>query len=52
MNDTKGILLELSNKYINSRTNEQATMNIYFNCIKVVWEPIKTRVMIFLKEAI
>lgn len=37
---TKNNLLELSNKYINSITNEQGILNIYFNCIKKVWEPI------------
>lgn len=38
--NTKNFLLELSNKYINSRTNEQGIMNIYFNCIKKIWSPI------------
>lgn len=38
--NTKNNLLELSNKYINSRTNEQGIMNIYFNCIKKIWQPI------------
>lgn len=37
--NTKNELLKLSNKYINSRTNEQGIMNIYFNCIKKVWTP-------------
>ncbi len=32
-------LIFLSKKWINSRTNEQAIMNIYFNCIKKVWSP-------------
>lgn len=39
--NTKDELLSLSNKYINSRTNEQGIMNIYFNCIKKIWEPVK-----------
>lgn len=38
---TKDDLLELANKYINSRTNEQGIMNIYFNCIKRIWKPMK-----------
>lgn len=41
--NTKNDLLELSNRYINSRTNEQGIMNIYFNCIKKIWEPIKIK---------
>ena len=36
-------LLKLSNKYINSKANEQGIMNIYFNCIKQIWEPIKIK---------
>ena len=38
--NTKNDLLELSNKYINSRTNDQGIMNIYFICIKKIWQPI------------
>lgn len=41
--NTKNDIIELSNKYINSRTNEQGIMNIYFNCIKNVWLPIKIK---------
>lgn len=41
--NTKDDLLELSNKYINSKTNEQGIMNLYFNCIRKVWEPIKIK---------
>lgn len=41
--NTKDDLLELSNKYINSRTNEQGIMNLYFNCIRKVWKPIKVK---------
>jgi len=40
---TKNNLLELSNKYINSRTNEQGILNIYFNCIKKAWKPIPVK---------
>jgi len=38
--NTKYDLIDLSNKYINSKTNEQGIMNIYFNCIKNIWEQI------------
>lgn len=38
--NTKNNILELSNKYINSRTNEQGIINLYFNCIKKIWKPI------------
>ena len=38
--NTKNDILELSNKYINSKTNEQGIMNLYFNCIKNIWQPI------------
>lgn len=41
--NTKSDLIELSNKYINSKTNEQGIMNIYFNCIKNIWEQIKIK---------
>jgi len=36
-------LLELSNKYINSKTNEQGIFNLYFKCIKKIWNPIPIR---------
>jgi hypothetical protein len=39
--NTKTELIELSNKYINSRTNEQGIMNLYFNCIKKIWKPLQ-----------
>lgn len=41
--NTKKDLLDLSNKFINSKTNEQGIMNIYFNCIKKIWEPVKIK---------
>lgn len=41
--NTKDNLLELSNKYINSRTNEQGILNLYFNCIKKIWTPMKIK---------
>jgi len=41
--NTKNNLIELSNKYINSKTNEQGIMNIYFNCIIKIWESIKLK---------
>ena len=41
--NTKDILIELSNKYINSKTNEQGIMNLYFNCLKNIWEQIKIK---------
>jgi len=41
--NTKKEILELSNKYINSRTNEQGIMNLYFNCIKKIWKPAKIK---------
>jgi len=37
---TKSEILMLSDKYINSRTNEQGIMNLYFNCINKIWQPI------------
>jgi hypothetical protein len=39
-NDTKKNLIDLSNKYINSKTNEQGIMNLYFNCIKKIWSQV------------
>jgi hypothetical protein len=41
--DTKNNLLELANKFINSKTNEQGIMNIYFNCTKKIWEPSRIK---------
>lgn len=38
---TTNQLLELGNRYINTRTNEQAIMNILFNCDKKVWKQIQ-----------
>lgn len=36
--DTFNKLVELSNKYLNSRTNDQGILNIYFTLIKKVWQ--------------
>ena len=36
-------LLELGNYYINTRTNEQAIMNLLFNCEKQVWKQIQIK---------
>lgn len=33
-------LMELSNKYPISKTNEQAIMNLYFNCTKKIWKQL------------
>jgi hypothetical protein len=41
--NTKTDLIELSYKYINSKTNEQGVLNIYFNCIKKIWKQIKIK---------
>ena len=41
--DTYDMLVELSNKYPNSRTNDQGIMNIYFLCIRNIWEQIKIK---------
>lgn len=36
-------LLSLGRKYINTKTNEQAIMNLLFNCKMKVWEQIKIK---------
>lgn len=36
-------LIELGNQYINTRTNEQAIMNLLFNCEKNVWKQIQIK---------
>lgn len=36
----KDKLLTLANKYINSKTNEQAIMNLLFNCELKIWSPL------------
>jgi hypothetical protein len=41
--NTKQNLLELSNKYIHSRTNEQAIFNVYFNCMLKIWTPLQIK---------
>jgi hypothetical protein len=38
--DTYDKLVELSNKYPNSKTNDQGIMNLYFLCIRNIWEQI------------
>lgn len=39
-NDTKNILIEMSKKWINSKTNEQGIMNLLFNCEQKIWKQI------------
>jgi hypothetical protein len=39
--DTYDTLVNLSNKYPNSKTNDQGIMNLYFLCIRNLWEQIK-----------
>jgi len=41
--DTYDSLVDLSNKYPNSKTNDQGIMNIYFLCIRNIWEQIKIK---------
>jgi hypothetical protein len=41
--NTKSDLIELSYKYINSKTNEQGILNIYFNCIKNIWKQVQIK---------
>jgi hypothetical protein len=41
--DTYDKLKVLGYKYINSRTNEQGILNIYFNCIKNIWKQVKIK---------
>jgi hypothetical protein len=41
--DTFKILIDLSNKYYNTKTNEQAIFNLYFTCYKKVWEQLKIK---------
>ena len=41
--NTVETLLSLGNHYINTRTNEQAIMNLLFNCEKKVWKQIQIK---------
>lgn len=41
--DTISKLIDLGNYYINTRTNEQAIMNLLFNCEKKVWKQIQIK---------
>jgi hypothetical protein len=41
--NTFNTLIELSNKYYNTKTNEQAIFNLYFTCYKKVWEQLKIK---------
>ena len=41
--DTYDMLVNLSNKYPNSKTNDQGIMNLYFLCIRNIWEQIKIK---------
>lgn len=41
--NTFDMLVNLSNIYINSKTNDQAILNIYFNCLLKAWEQIKIK---------
>jgi hypothetical protein len=40
LEDTLEKLIELSKVYFNSRTNDQAILNLYFLCIRNIWEQI------------
>ena len=40
--NTKNDIINYSNKYPISRTNEQAIMNVYFNGIHKMWKPMPT----------
>lgn len=42
-NDLTAQILEYGDKYINTRTNEQAIMNLIFNCEKKIWSPLPIR---------
>ena len=42
-NDTFSNLLNLSFKYFNGKTNEQAIMNLYFNCKLKLWKQIQIK---------
>lgn len=42
-NDTFDTLMELSYHYVNSKTNDQAILNLYFSCMKHKWEQIKVK---------
>lgn len=41
--DTFDTLVKLSNVYINSKTNDQAILNLYFNCLLKKWKQIKIK---------
>jgi hypothetical protein len=41
--DSYDTLLDLSNKFPNSKTNDQGIMNLYFLCTRNVWEQIKIK---------
>lgn len=41
--DTFDTLVRLSNIYVNSKTNDQAILNIYFNCLLKKWKQIKIK---------
>lgn len=41
--DTYDKLIELSDEYPNSKTNDQGIMNLYFLCIRNIWEQIKIK---------
>jgi len=40
LEDTLEKLIELSKVYFNSRTNDQAILNLYFLCIRNIWQQI------------
>ena len=41
--DTFKTLVELANIFINSKTNDQAILNLYFNCLLKKWEQLKLK---------
>ncbi len=42
-NETFDTLMELAYKYVNSKTNDQAIMNLYFNCMRGIWKQIPVK---------
>lgn len=43
-NETKNDIIKLSEKFINSVTNEQGIMNLYFNVIKNIWKQVDIKI--------
>lgn len=42
-NDTFDTLMELSYRYVNSKTNDQAILNLYYGCMKHKWEQMRIK---------